>query len=184
MKKQAMALAFLITTSAAVSAAEINGYTIPDTLNSATQNKPLVLVNAASQNYYQIQNAYISSTYRTADTTDPDGATESVNITVTAERFSGRGLGMSVYDAVFLENDWSDAIAFEKGLDHFIKMLDQPLNRGDTLAIEFTPQQGANIYIRGILAGNIQGDNWFKAVAASWIQPDTDMESGMMQASN
>jgi hypothetical protein len=184
MKKQAMALVFLITTSAAVSAADINGYTIPDTINSATGNRPLVLVNSASQNYYQIQNAYISSTYRAADTDYPDAATERVNIIVTAERFSGRGLGMSIYDAVFLENDWGDAISFENGLDHFIKMLDQPLNRGDTLAIEFTPQQGANIYIRGILAGNIQGDNWFKAVAASWIQADTNIESGMLQASN
>lgn len=184
MKKQAMALAFLITTSAAVSAADINGYTIPDTINPATGNKPLVLVNAASQHYYQIQNAYISSTYRTADTADPDAATETVNITVTAERFSGRGLGMSIYDAVFLENDWSDAIAVEDGLNRFIKMLDQPLNRGDTLTLEFIPEQGANVYIRGVLAGNIQGDNWFKAVAASWIQPDTDIENGMLQASN
>lgn len=176
MKKQLCAFIALTASALPAMALDINGHYIPEAIQALGSSHTLALSNASSQDYYYLKDAYISSAYQANNISQ-------MLITVTADRFSGRGLGMSIYDSVFLHSDWEEALAMEEGLNQLVKILDQPLLNGDTVAIEYQPGRGSDIYIRGEYQGTIGSEQWFNVVASNWITPDLAITPDQMQAS-
>ena len=54
-------------------------------------------------------------------------------------------------------------------ISQFFKMIDLPLREGDTLVLDFVPNVGTRVIIRGNLKGLIKGNEFYDLVLKTWM---------------
>lgn len=157
--------AFIATTSQAV---EFNGIEIPETRPGSDQQTELKLVDASSQNYYYIDNAYVGAVYQSDTSTSP----ERVEFIVNSERLSGRAIGVSLYENMALQLEWEQYEALESRMSSLVKMLDTKLEQGDRIVMTYSDEAGAEIFVKEEYKGSIESKALFKLATRSWLLQD------------
>ncbi len=67
-------------------------------------------------------------------------------------------------------NNPPDLIQREQiSISQFFKMIDMPLREGDTLILDFVPNVGTKIIIKGNMKGLIKGNEFYNLVLKTWM---------------
>ncbi|MBS0289463.1 MAG: chalcone isomerase family protein [Proteobacteria bacterium] len=74
------------------------------------------------------------------------------------------------WEAGIKENNPPDIIEREQiNISQFFKMIDSPVQNGDTLVLDYVPNEGTKVIIKGTIKGNIKGDEFFNLVLKVWM---------------
>lgn len=67
-------------------------------------------------------------------------------------------------------NNSPDVVAREQiSISQFFKMIDMPLRDGDTLILDFVPNVGTKVIIKGSMKGLIKGNEFYNLVLKTWM---------------
>lgn len=147
-------------------------------VTSLDGNHTLQLENSSSRDYFYITDAYTSSIYNDQSS----AGIQRLELTVKSDLISGRGVGISLYDAITIATEWEHLEKLESRLNALVKMLDTRLQQGDSIVIEYTPGRGSEVIVKNEYMGIIQGRDWFNALALASITTKAPLDTQMLQA--
>ncbi|WP_369857561.1 chalcone isomerase family protein [Candidatus Thalassolituus haligoni] len=147
-------------------------------VTSLDGNHTLQLKNSSSRDYFYITDAYTSSIYNDQSS----AGIQRLELTVKSDLISGRGVGISLYDAITIATEWEHLAKLESRLNALVKMLDTRLQQGDSIVIEYTPGRGSEVIVKNEYMGIIQGHDWFNALTQASMTTKTPLDTQMLQA--
>jgi len=161
-KKSLILFLGLTLSGFSVTAMEIEGVDIPDTLSLPDSDKTLVL-----------NGIYIGALYLESKTND-------VN-TIMNDTGAASVLMHFLYSEVTkdkLTDGWTDGFennlsrtsmqAIEERVTMFNKLF-QTVHEGDVIRLDYLPNSGTQVRINGELRGTVEGNDFFRALLAIWL---------------
>jgi hypothetical protein len=68
------------------------------------------------------------------------------------------------------ENNSPDMVEREQiSISQFIKMIDTPIHEGDTLILDYIPNVGTRVTIKGTIKGVIKGNEFYNLALKVWM---------------
>ena len=171
-KKTILLLLGLALSSFAVTAMEIEGVEIPDTLSLPNSDISLVLNGAGIREKFFVD-VYIGALYLESKTTDAK--------TILNDTGAASVLMHFLYSEVSkdkLTGGWTEG--FENNTSH-IKMqaikekitmfnkLFRTVHEGDVIRLDYLPDSGTHVRINGEWRGTVEGNDFFRALLSIWL---------------
>jgi len=171
-KKTLILLLGLTLSSFAVTAMEIEGVEIPDTVSLPNSDTTLVLNGAGIREKF-FMDIYIGALYLESKTND-------VN-TIMNDTGAASVLMHFLYSEVSKEkltDGWTEG--FEKNLSRttmqaieervtIFNKLFQTVHEGDVIRLDYLPESGTQVRINGEWRGKVEGNDFFRALLAIWL---------------
>jgi len=162
----------LVLSSFTVSAMEIGGVDIPDTLSVPNSGTTLVLNGAGIRKKF-FMNIYIGALYLESRTEDAKAILDGTGPASVLMHF--------LYDEVSknkITDGWIDGLekntsheemqALEERLAQFNKLF-RTVHRGDVIRIDYLPDEGTQVRINGEWRGTVEGNDFFRALLSVWL---------------
>ena len=171
-KKTLLLLLGLTLSSFAVTAMEIEGVEIPDTLSLPNSDTTLVLNGAGVRTKF-FMDIYIGALYLESKTTEVK--------TILNDTGAASVLMHFLYSEVSkdkLTDGWTDGFenntsqtqmqALEERITMFNKLF-LTVRKGDVIRIDYLPDSGTQVRINGEWRGAVEGNDFFRALLAIWL---------------
>ena len=171
MKKTLVAL--LVSASLAVSAAEIGGVKIEDTLKVGGSD--LVLNGGGVRVKYLVAKVYVGALYTAQKTTDANVVINSpaprrMQITMLRD-VAADDLHASFIEGLEANTSPEEFSTFKPRVQEMSAIFQsvKEVKKGDVIALDFIPGKGTQIVVRGQLKNMIAGDDFAKALLKIWL---------------
>ncbi|MDX8410816.1 MAG: chalcone isomerase family protein [Mariprofundaceae bacterium] len=177
-----MAAAFLLPVS--ISAAEVEGVTLPEQVEVAGQK---LVLNGAGVRSKFIFDIYVGALYLPSKTRDAGKA-----IAMAGPKRVTMNFLYSEVSGEKLANGWSDGFEKNQSISAMKKLqprLDQfnamffTVHEGDLIVLDYVPGEGTKVSIRGEEMGAVAGEDFNQALMAVWLgkkPADKDLKEGML----
>jgi len=183
-----LALAILLAFAFVAEAASVGDVSIPD---SAVISKDLtqLTLNGAGLRKKFIIKVYAGALYLSAKSTDPAaisdmGGPKRVLMHFIYDGVSGEKLIEAWRDG--FKNNLSPALhdQMKPRIEKFCSLFTQEMKRGDEILLDLLPGTGTMVYVKGKLAGTVEGDDFYnRALLMVWLgpePPDKGIKEGML----
>ncbi len=166
------------------SAREVKGVTFPETVTIQGKNCSLVGVGLRKK---LVISVYLGGLYMETPATDARAVIESRGAKQVTLHF--------LYNEVSAEQlteAWTEGFTANAGplltktaaeRQRFMGMFSEPVRKGETIVITYTPAAGTEVVIRGQVKGIIPGDDFMQALFSIWFgpkPPSGDLKNGML----
>jgi hypothetical protein len=171
-KKTLILFLGLTLSSFAVTAMEIEGVDIPDTLSLPGSDKTLVLNGAGIREKF-FMDIYIGALYLESKTTEVKTILNDTGTASVLMHFLYSEVGKDKLTA-----GWTEG--FEKNLSRttlqaieeritMFNNLFQTVHEGDVIRLDYLPDSGTQVRINGELRGTVEGNDFFRALLSIWL---------------
>ena len=162
----------LTLSSFTVTAMEIEGVDIADTL-SLPNSGPTLVLNGASIREKFFMDIYIGALYLESKTTDAktilnDTGAASVLMHFLYSEVSKEKLTDAWTDGFESNTSHKTMEAIEERVMMFNKMF-RTVHEGDVIRIDYLPDSGTHVRINGEWRGTVEGNDFFRALLAIWL---------------
>jgi hypothetical protein len=176
----------LISFSVGASAIEVAGVNVPETA-SIGASKDMVVLNGAGIRKKFIIKVYVAALYLTEKTTDISKAlsmpgAKRVMMHFVYKKVEAKKLN-AAWDEGFRENMNAGAYNSMKPRLEKFKTFFTDMHRGDEVLLDYLPDTGTEMRINGKLAGNIEGEDFYRALLNVWlgkVPADKGLKNGML----
>lgn len=177
---------FGTTISSSLFAKTIADVEVPETVTMAESNETLILNGAGIRSKFFIK-VYVCALYLGSKQTEVNDAL--------ALPGSKRILMHFLYKEVSKEklvSAWNDGFFDNSGAEIFNKLkprlekfnaMFDTVKRGDVIRLDYIPDQGTKVYIKGQLKGTIEGEDFHKALLLVWLgefPPDYGLKDDLL----
>lgn len=164
--------ALLLILSASASARTIEGINFPEATTADYYYPSLQLNGAAKRTYYYVVDMYIGLLYmqhpsRDASEVISNAGYKRMVFHTLLSRASGRRIGKALYESLKLTPEEAEKLGAP--IEEVISMFDVEMTEGDQTFIEYVPNEGTRIIVKGELRGEIPGKKLFDAFLGIWI---------------
>lgn len=161
---------------------------------SAQSNKSVhdsLSLNGVAAYWNLSREYYVAGLYLPTPSSDPvivlamDGP-KRMEIRVTAESWSPRRFSQNWNQAISINNDLDKLNRISDTLGEFTNILQQDLEYGDRVQLDYTPGEGTKISINSTQLADIEGDDFFNMVLNAWIgarPPSTEFKQHILSLS-
>ncbi len=173
MRKIVFILMFsLIATGTPVSAHQIAGVDIPDTVMLADDGTSLVLNGAGIRKKF-FMDIYVGALYLPAKTADPaailaDTGPASVLMHFLYKEVSKDKITGGWNDGLAANHTLVEMAALQPQLDAFNALFDTA-RKGDLIRIDYNPGSGTQVLINGTVSGTVPGEGFYRALLRIWL---------------
>jgi len=170
--KSSILFLVLILSSITVTAIEIEGVKIPDTLTLPNTDTTLILNGAGVREKF-FMDIYIGALYLESRTSDVKAILQDTGAASVMMHF--------LYSEVSkdkITDGWSDGLkdnlsqtkmkTLEANLTAFNKLF-RTVRKGDIIRIDYLPDNGTQVRINGEWRGTVEGNDFFRALLSIWI---------------
>ena len=171
-KNPLILLLALALSSFTVSAVEIEGVEIPDTLSLPNSDTTLLLNGAGIRKKF-FMDIYIGALYLESQTTEAKAILQGTGAASVMMHF--------LYSEVSkdkITDGWTDGLekntshtkmqALKESLTTFNKLF-RTVRKGDVIRIDYLPDNGTQVRINGEWRGTVEGNDFFRSLLAVWL---------------
>ena len=184
--KSLILLLALMLSSFSITAREIEGIDIPDTL-SLPDNGPTLVLNGAGTRVKFFMDIYIGALYLESQASDASAILSDTGAASVMMHFLYKEVGKDkITDGWIegLEKNTSDTEmqTLAAKLAEFNKMF-RTVRKDDVIRIDYLPDSGTQVRINGEWRGMVEGNDFFRALLSVWIgeKPVTkSLRAGML----
>lgn len=160
----------LLQSAMVLAKAQIHNQTIPKTVVNEETGSVLTLRGVSVCKQYAKED-YIGAFYSQAPITNPQEAL--------ADEGPRRMVIIYLNPKDNIQSYWRNAIKLNNSpevleqeqlkVNQFLKMINYKVQAGDTLLIEFVPNLGTKVVIKGSFKGTVRGNEFFNLVLKTWV---------------
>ncbi|MCG9720324.1 chalcone isomerase family protein [Shewanella sp. Isolate7] len=186
MKKQSLLLAsVLLLSTSAVSAVEVAGVDVADTMTSQEQ---VLQLNGAGVRSKFFMDLYVGSLYTVAPTEQAANVVDgeqisAIRLNITSGMITSEKMTEAMHDGFDRATD-GDTSAIADSIKSFIATFAEPIKEGDQFTLVSVPGTGIVSYKNGQQLSVTSGEDFRKAVLAIWLGDNpTDKGLGKVRIS-
>ena len=179
-------LLFISTSSATVSARQLDDVTLPDTITLNGSNVPLQLNGMGYRSKF-VFNIYVAALYTekkvaTRDAVQALKGPKRVVMHMVYDEVSRKKMTSAWHEGFEDNNDDKQLQNLQSRLQTFVSYFPD-LKKGDVVLLDYLPALGTRVTIQGVEKGLIEGDDFYAALIDVWLgeEPaDDDLKDAML----
>jgi hypothetical protein len=166
-----LALALALS-SFTVSAVEIEGVEIPDTLSLPNSDTTLLLNGAGIRKKF-FMDIYIGALYLESQTTEAKAILQGTGAASVMMHFlysevSKDKITAGWTDGLEKNTSHTKMLALKESLTTFNKLF-RTVRKGDVIRIDYLPDNGTQVRINGEWRGTVEGNDFFRSLLSVWL---------------